>query len=143
MLGRFASAGVIFVAGISAAFAAPVIPFPKAVQACANLAPSSQCSLQVVLDGTDDTAYSFLAAKGQGVQFALTYQQGRNNLAFTGASGNNQASLTIQGGENNGGYTYQNGHQQVSTTSESGNGGWSATSSVGDHTSTNVSLSSF
>jgi hypothetical protein len=143
MLGRLALAGAILVAGISSGYAAPIIPLLQAAQACAHLAKTSQCTVQVMVDGTNDTAYSYVAQQGTGVQIGLTYQEGQNNVAFTGLLGTDQASLTAQTGNNNGGFTYQNGSHQISTTVETGNGGWSATSSVGSHTVTSVGLSSF
>lgn len=142
MLGRVAFTGAILLTmGASSALAAPFFPWAL-VHHCASLAKSSQCAVQVMVDGTDDTAVTKQVLEQKGVQFSLTYQEGQNNLAFTGQNGTDQASLTTQTGSNNHGFTYQSGDHQVSSTSKSGTGGWSATSSVGSHTATSVSLSS-
>lgn len=122
MLKRFAFAGAILLTvGASSAFAAPIIPFGWLATACAHLGNSSQCAVQLDVDGHKDVAFTQQVLEQDGYQVAGTDQEG---------------------GSNNHAFTYQNGTNQVSSTVQTGNGGWSATSSIGSSTTTSVSLSS-
>lgn len=148
MLRSLLVAGVLAVPlGASASIAAPVgAPFWMLVNQCAHLARQTQCAVQVV-KGDGNTAVtnqtSSVSGHRHSLQVSRTRQTGDGNFAWTDQIGRNEFSDTLQVGDNNTAFTHQEGSHQVSSTVEAGNGQWSASSSIGDHSSTGVQLTSF
>ena len=99
----------------------------------------TQCAANVVVHGSKNKARIDQNQYGFGLfQFALQFQKGDGNNAYTGQSGNNEVALTFQNGNNNTAYTSQEGTNKASFTVQSGNGLWGATSSGGNNTITGV-----
>jgi hypothetical protein len=108
---------------------------------CDSVAKSSQCAVQYV-NGNDNVAVTEQATnRKHGTQLGLTFQHGDGNVAYTGQVGKDQISLTSQSGSSNGSFTYQQGSYNYSQTTQNTNGSWAASSSIGDGTYSNVTIS--
>ena len=143
MLRRILLAGTALVAlGASSALAGSVHHlFWKFKQDCSENALVAQCALQIAKgDGNTATTKQRTHVEDEdgSFQFALTYQKGNDNTAYTKQDGKDQESKTIQIGDGNSAFTYQEGVNQQSKTVQIGDGHWAATSSIGEDTSTSV-----
>ncbi|HEY0918579.1 hypothetical protein [Devosia sp.] len=112
-------------------------PLWPVIQLCFLSAQSTQCAFQITR-GDRNKALTHQETWQAGHQFALTYQRGDDNRAYTGQEGTDQIAATVQVGDGNAAFTHQEGEDQFSATIQLGDGHWAGTSSIGEDTATFV-----
>jgi hypothetical protein len=144
MIGRIVLGGAMLLAvGVASASAGSPMGFWMLKKACPDgNQVQSQCAIQISVGGDGNKARTEQSTDRRGAdQFALTFQNGNDNIAYTGQIGKDQVSLTSQNGDNNASYVFQSGDDNFTKHAQSGNGTWAASSSIGDDSHVIVTVS--